>query len=166
MAPGACWGDAHRGHPPSRRGTGRGVLARPASGPLRASGGSGKRSREDRASELKLGPGEPAPSVGFKRPLSARKSSKRQAAPEPGPSLVHGAAWPSFPHTAAFARPNVRSPLCHLPLIRAQNASKCLQGRAPNWKTSLRSPEHPHAYRRPFCSTLNNGLSASLCTPQ
>lgn len=170
MAPGARRSGAPQGPPPSRRGTGG------ERGGGRASLQSAPRLwriRETlpgrpslRASRSSACLGEPAPSVGFKRPLSALEISKRPAAREPGLSPVHAAAWSSFPQTVAFARPNVRSHLCPLPLISAHNASKGLQGRTPNWKASLRSPEHLHAYRNPFCSTLNNGLSASLCAPR
>lgn len=53
----------------------RGVGAWPASRRPRVSGGTGKRSREARTSERAPGLGEPAPSVGFKRPLSAPRAA-------------------------------------------------------------------------------------------
>lgn len=66
-APGACWSPAPQGHPLSRRG----ARKRRGTCPLRASGGTGKHSWEAGASEPAHVLGESAPSVGFKRPLSA-----------------------------------------------------------------------------------------------
>lgn len=57
----------------------------------------GKRSREAEASEPKRGLGEAAPSVGFKRPLSALRAAVSSGARSLW--LVLGAAWPRFSQT-------------------------------------------------------------------
>lgn len=70
--------------------------------PPRASRRTAKRSREAGASERAHGLGEPAPSVGFKRPLSAPGVAELPAAPVP---LVLGAAWQCLAQRATFAHP-------------------------------------------------------------
>lgn len=83
-----------------------------ASCALRASGRVQKRSRENEASERALGLGEPAPSVGFKRPLSAPRVAE----------LVLGTAWPEQGSKQLPVTPLLMSsfPVC-------QNDSRCLE---------------------------------------
>lgn len=109
-AAGVC-GSGARGAQ-SHRGVHRGLGTRPASCALRASGRVRKRSGETGASERALGLGEPAPSVGFKRPLSAPRVAE----------LVLGAAWPEL---GSKQLPVPTLLVSSFPV--SQNGSRCLE---------------------------------------
>ena len=146
-APGACGSRAPRGRPLSRRGVGARL----------ASGGTGKRSREARTSGWP-GLGKPAPSVGFKRPLSAPKVA---LSPERGCPSSHWDHLAVLAQPAAFAYPTHTLPSVPSPSIKADNVPRCLQMRGPELEETCAVARGPSSMQG---AHLNKGLPVSFCT--
>ena len=146
-APGACGSRAPQGRPLSRRGVGAWL----------ASGGTGKRSREARTNG-RPGLGKPAPSVGFKRPLSAPKVA---LSAERGCPSSHWDHLAVLAQPAAFAYPTHALPSVPPPSIKTENVPSCLQMRGPELEETGDVTRAPS----PMQGThLDKGLPASFCT--
>lgn len=81
--------------------------------------------------------GEPAPSVGFKRPLSAPRIADRQA------GLGSSSPWgclAALPSNSCLCPPHSCAPICALSFRPAQNDPKCTQMRNPVLEETFEAP--------------------------
>lgn len=120
-------------------------------------GGTGKRSREARTNG-RPGLGKPAPSVGFKRPLSAPKvalSAERGCPSSPWDHLA------VLAQPAAFAYPTHALPSAPPLSIKTENVPSRLQMRGPELEETGDVTRAPSPMQG---AHLSKGLPASFCT--